>query len=247
MQVQLKDKVIIVTGGRGGIGLATTRKLTEEGAQVVWTDLNDEVIGEPVEGAIFFQQDVGKEADWLALEKFVLEKFGQLDGLVNNAGIYMNHSIFDTSIESYRKLMRVNAEGPLLGCQMALRAIKSGGAIVNTASVAGIKPGPLAIAYGMSKAAVLNLTEAVATQCIYVKNGIRCNAVCPGAVDTPMTHIEGIDRDANPLLQMIRQRSITGEIAEASDIANVIAFLLSDQSAYVTGRSIATDGGFLIC
>ena len=91
------------------------------------------------------------------------------------------------------------------------------------------------------------LTEAVATQCIYVKNGIRCNAVCPGAVDTPMTHIEGIDRDANPLLQMIRQRSITGEIAEASDIANVIAFLLSDQSAYVTGRSIATDGGFLIC
>jgi NAD(P)-dependent dehydrogenase (short-subunit alcohol dehydrogenase family) len=76
---------------------------------------------------------------------------------------------------------------------------------------------------------------------------VRCNAVCPGAVDTPMTHIPGMDRENNPLLEMIRSRSITGEIAEASDIANVISFLLSDQSAYVTGRSIAADGGFLIC
>ncbi|WP_161956769.1 SDR family NAD(P)-dependent oxidoreductase [Sphingosinithalassobacter portus] len=245
--MQLNDKVIVVTGGRGGIGLATTRKLTEEGAQVIWTDLNDEVIGDPVEGAIFFKQDVGEPADWQALETFVNDTFGRLDGLVNNAGIYMHDSIFDTTIESYRKLMRVNAEGPLLGCQMALRTMKSGGAIVNVASAAGIKPGPLAIAYGMSKAAVLNLTEAVATQGIYTKNRIRCNAVCPGAVDTPMTHIPGMDRENNPLLDMIRSRSITGDIAKASDIANVAAFLLSDQSAYVTGRSIAADGGFLIC
>jgi NAD(P)-dependent dehydrogenase (short-subunit alcohol dehydrogenase family) len=243
----LKDKVIIVTGGRGGIGLAAVRKLTQEGAQVVWTDIKEAVIGDPVPGAVYFKQDVGNPDDWLALEKFMAENYDRVDGLVNNAGIYQHLSIFDTTIDSYRTLMRVNAEGPMLGCQSALRMMTSGGSIVNTSSAAGIKPGPLAIAYGMSKAAVLNLTEAIASQCVYMKNGIRCNAICPGAVNTPMTEIEGMDASNNPLLEMIRARSITGDIAQASDMANVIAFLLSDQAAYVTGQKIAADGGFLVC
>lgn len=245
--MNLKDKIFIVTGGRGGIGLACVRKLTDEGAKVVWTDLDEDVKGEPVEGALFFRQDVGSEDDWAALEKYMEAHYDRVDGLVNNAGIYQHNSIYDTTLDSYRKLMRVNAEGPLLGCQSALRLMKSGGSIVNIASAAGIKPGPVAIAYGMSKAAVLNLTEAVASQNIYVKSGIRCNAVCPGAVSTPMTQIEGVSLENNPMMEMIKARSITGDIAKASDIANVVAFLLSEQSAYVTGRSIVADGGYLIC
>jgi len=245
--VDLDGKIFIVTGGRGGIGLACVRRLTEAGARVVWTDLQEEVIGDPVPGSVFFKQDVASSEDWQALETFMASHYDRVDGLVNNAGIYQHNSIYDTTIESYRKLMRVNAEGPLLGCQAAMRLMKSGGSIVNIASAAGIKPGPVAIAYGMSKAAVINLTEAVASQNVYVKSGIRCNAVCPGAVSTPMTQIEGVDLESNPFMEMIKARSITGDIARASDIANVVAFLLSDQSAYVTGRTIVADGGFLIC
>jgi 3(or 17)beta-hydroxysteroid dehydrogenase len=243
--MNVDGKVYVVTGGRGGIGLATVRKLSAEGARVVWTDLEEEVVGDPVEGATFFRQDVGSEDDWNALEVFVQERFGRLDGLVNNAGIYQHLSIYDMTMESYRKLMRVNAEGPVMGCRMALRAMKEGGSIVNIASAAAIKPGPVAIAYGMSKAAVVNLTEAIASQCIVMRNAIRCNAICPGAVNTPLTQIPGIDPKQNPMAQMIMGRSITGDFAEPSDMANVAAFLLSDQSAYVTGRAIVADGGFL--
>ncbi len=245
--MNLKDKVIIVTGGRGGIGLAVVRKLTEEGAKVVWTDIEEEVIGEPVPGATYFKQDVTSEDDWKALEEFMAANFDGIDGLVNNAGIYQHLSIFDTTIENYRQLMRVNAEGALLGCQTAMRLMNPGGAIVNMASAAGIKPGPVAIAYGMSKAAVLNLTQAVATQMIYLKNGVRCNAICPGAVNTPMTKIGGIDASDNPLMEMIKARSVTGDVAKASDMANVAAFLLSEQSAYITGQAIVADGGYLVC
>lgn len=243
--MELKDKVIVVTGGRGGIGLATVRRLSKEGARVVWTDLEDGVIGDPAPDATFFRQDVGSVEDWLALEKFVTENFGQLDGLVNNAGIYQSLSIEDLTIEDYRKVMRVNAEGPMLGCQMALRLMGNGGAIVNIASVSGIKPGIAEISYGMSKGAVINLTKSIANHCIHKKNGIRCNAVAPGGVLTPLTMSQPIPEDFS-VVERILAQTLHHRMADASEMANLAVFLLSDEASYITGHTHVADGGYIV-
>jgi NAD(P)-dependent dehydrogenase (short-subunit alcohol dehydrogenase family) len=243
--MDMKGKVVIVTGGRGGIGLATVRRLSEEGAHVVWTDLDDQFIGEPVPDATFFRQDVSSGDDWLALEKFVAEKFGRFDGLVNNAGIYQSLSIEDITIGDYRKVMGVNAEGPMLGCQMALRLMKSGGAIVNIASVSGIKPGIAEIAYGMSKAAVINLTKSVANHCIHKKNGIRCNAVAPGGVLTPLVMSQPIPEDMS-VVERILAQTLHHRMADAAEMANLAVFLLSDEASYITGQTHVADGGYIV-
>jgi 3(or 17)beta-hydroxysteroid dehydrogenase len=243
--MDLTDKVFVVTGGRGGIGGATVRKLADNGARVVWTDIGDDAAHDPVPGSVFFQQDVGSPESWLALEQFISGEFGRLDGLVNNAGIYQSLSIEDITIDDFRKVMRVNAEGPMLGCQMALRLLKSGGAIVNIASVSGIKPGIAEIAYGMSKAAVVNLTKSVANHCILKKNGIRCNAIAPGGVVTPLTMSQPIPEDLSVIDRILAQ-TLHHRMADASEMANLAAFLLSDEASYITGQTHIADGGYVV-
>lgn len=243
--MDLSDKVYVVTGGRGGIGAATVKKLAENGAKVVWTDINPGTVDDPVPGAVFFQQDVGSAEDWLALEKFVADEFGRLDGLVNNAGIYQSLSIEDITLDDLRKVMRVNAEGPMFGCQVALRLMKPGGSIVNIASVSGIKPGINEIAYGMAKGAVINLTKSIANHCILKKNGIRCNAIAPGGVVTPLTMSQPIPEDMS-VIERILAQTLHHRMAEASEMANLAVFLLSDEASYITGQTHIADGGYVV-
>ena len=243
--MDLTNKVYVVTGGRGGIGGATVKKLADNGATVVWTDITPGTVDDPVPGAVFFEQDVGSPDDWLALERFVSDEFGRLDGLVNNAGIYQSLSIEDITIDDFRKVMRVNAEGPMLGCQMALRLMKSGGAIVNIASVSGIKPGMNEISYGMAKAAVINLTKSIALHGIINKNGIRCNAIAPGGVITPLTMSQPIPEDMS-VIERILSQTLHHRMAEASEMANLAAFLLSDEASYITGQTHIADGGYVV-
>ncbi len=240
----LSGKSIIVTGGGSGIGAAIVRYLQSKGACVICTDIRPVAAKNQCAGVEFFKQDVGDPESWKALEAVVFEKFGKLDGLVNNAGVYRGETILETSIDSFRESMRTNAEGVLLGCQSALRLMSTGGAIVNIASAGAMRPGPAAISYGMSKAAVVNLTQAVASHCIGARLNIRCNAICPGGIDTPMSARTLAGPDALELRQQLKNASVTGELGRPEEIAMVVAFLLSSDATFMTGASIPVDGGF---
>lgn len=240
----LADKVIVVTGAGSGIGTAIAELLTARGAHVVATDISPGV-GADGSGD-FFEQDVGSPASWEALEQFVMKRFGRLDGLVNNAGIYRPETIVDASVVTFRDVARVNIEGVLLGCQSALRLMNAGGSIVNIASAAALRPSTTEIAYGMSKAAVVNLTQAVARHCIDEKLQVRCNAVCPGGVATPMSArtLALAGEQGEVFAQQLRDRSVTGAIGEPAEIASVVAFMLSSEAAFMTGESVVVDGGY---
>lgn len=240
----LSGKVIVVTGGGSGIGAAIAERLAAHGARVIRSDIRPESITGVDNGTEFFEQDVGDPASWESLERYVTGKFGKLDGLVNNAGIYRPDTIVETSIATFREIMRVNVEGTLLGCQSALRLMTAGGSIVNIASAAAMRPGPTDVSYGMSKAAIVNLTKAVASHCITGKLNIRCNAICPGGVETPMSARTLTGPGARELAQRLRDASVTGALGKPSEIAAVAAFLLSSEAAFMTGVPVLVDGGF---
>ncbi len=240
----LRGKLIIVTGGGSGIGAAIVDCLEGQGARVIYTDIRPVGRQRVRAEADFFEQDVGDPASWKALEAFVIGKYGKLDGLVNNAGVCRSESILETSIDSIRETMRTNVEGALLGCQTALRLMGPGGVIVNIASAAAMRPGPAAISYGMSKAAVVNLTQAVASHCIAAKLNVRCNAICPGGIDTPMSERILSGPDAQGLRQQLKGSSVTSDLGQPEEIAAVVTFLLSSKAAFMTGASIIVDGGF---
>ena len=180
------------------------------------------------------------------MEAYVGDTFGRLDGLVNNAGIYRREHIEEASLDSVRRVMRVNLEGAMLGCQMALRLMGETGSIVNVASVAGLRPGSQTLSYGMSKAALLNLTQSVARYAIDRKRRIRCNAVCPGSVETAMSEkaLEGVD----PAIvdKLFRRSTVQGRMAQPEEIASMVVYLLSPESGFATGAPFLMDGGLML-
>lgn len=253
---RLKDKVAIVTGGAAGLGAAIAKRLAEEGAKVVVTDLNSEA-GEATAraiGAEFIRQDVTDEAGWIALVAEVEKRHGRIDALVNNAGLASCKGAMDPEdslLEDWRRIYTVNVEGVFLGCKhvMAAMARSGGGSVVNMSSIAALVPTPFISAYGASKAAVAQFSRSLALYCCEKDYQIRCNSVHPGQVRTPM-HDELIERTA-------REHGITEEQAEqaflakvpmkkfqdAVDMANAVLFLVSDESRYITGTAIVVDGG----
>ncbi|MDE0613904.1 MAG: SDR family oxidoreductase [bacterium] len=220
---------VLVTGGASGIGAATCRVLVDAGRDVVAADIA------PADGVL--PLDVTDEAAW----DRVLDEAGTLAGLVNCAGIRTRDSIVDTSVEEFQRHMQVNVVGTWLGIRGFLRRHQPGttGAIVNVSSVNSEIAVPDQAHYVASKGAVSALTRAAAIEA--APQGVRVNAVAPGPVRTPMT----AERLGDPeQAAWLDSRVPMGRVAEPTEIAEVISFLLSDKSSYITGEVLFTDGGW---
>ena len=249
-QGALAGKVALVTGGASGIGKATALLLGREGAAVVVHDLKDE--GRATAQAIvaaggratFVQGDVTRPADCDAAVQRAVTEFGGLDVLVNNAGIIRRASVVDTTEEEWDRVMAVSVKSVFLFSKAAIpiMARAGGGVIVNTASGWGLDGGKDAASYCASKAAVVNLTRAMALD--HADQHIRVNCVCPGDTDTPMLREEArqLGQNVKGFLARSAERPL-GRMGRPEEIAKVILFLASDASSFVTGAAVVADGG----
>lgn len=247
---RLESKVALISGGARGQGATEARLFAREGASVVIGDLLDEE-GQKVEAEIqemgghasYVHLDVTSENDWLNAVQVAVDRYGKLDVLVNNAGISLNKKIEATTEKDWDRVMDVNAKGVFFGTKHAIPAMRraGGGSIVNISSVAGLigtHPSYGLAAYGPSKAAVRLFSKETAVQ--HAKDGIRCNSVHPGPIDTPMVRISLSDPEV--LAQRINRIPL-GRMGTMEDIAYGVLFLASDESSYVTGSELVIDGG----
>ena len=238
----MTQKTILITGAARGIGLATAKLMLDRGWQVAMLDRDvDElaIASEGLEGAVPFICDVSIAEQVDATIPAILQKFGRLDAVVNNAGVAEFGPIEETSFAMWRRVMETNLDGVFLVSQSVIPALKeTRGAIVNIASISGLRASTLRVAYGTSKAAVIQLTRQQAAE--LGEYGIRANCVCPGPVRTKLAmavHSQDIIDAYHDAIPLNRYGSET-------EIGEVIAFLCSDQASYVTGQVIASDGGF---
>lgn len=243
--MKLSGKVAIVTGGSRGIGAAIARRLAGEGAQVaLFYRSNAEAADATVQAieaaggrAAAFKADVADEAAVRSAVREVATRFGRVDALVNNAGIFEAEPVGEISRESFQRQFSVNAWSVLASTQAALDHFPAtGGAIVNVSSSLAVRPEPQTVSYSASKAAVDSLTLGCAIE--LGARGIRVNAVAPAITRTDMT----ADIPAEQLKAETRLTPL-GRLAEPGDIADVVAFLCSDDARWITGRSILVDGG----
>jgi 3alpha(or 20beta)-hydroxysteroid dehydrogenase len=238
---RLQNKIILITGAARGQGAAEARRFVREGARVVITDIleaqGQELARELGKDAVFLRHDVSSEADWQnAVE--AASSMGGLHGLINNAGIYQPGTLMETDAALFEQHMRINQLGPFLGMKavVALMERSGGGAIVNISSVAGLRGSPGAIAYSATKWALRGMTKAAAVD--LAPRNIRVNSVHPGPIDTPMLDVRTPEQNRQRLLSVPMKRRGTPE-----EIADLVLFLISDESRYITGAEIAIDGG----
>ena len=227
----------MVTGAASGIGAATARRFTEEGALLVLGDL-DEAGGKNVArefGAAFVATDVTDEAQVQALLAEAVERHGRLDIVYNNAGILVPGTLPDLTPEQWHQVIEV-----FYGCRAAIPHLRAsgGGAIINMASVSGIAGDSAMPAYNAAKAGVLNFTRAIAME--HADENIRINAVCPGVIDTPMS---AVVKSVPSLMEAYFQNIPMARFGRPEEIAAVVAFLASDDASYVTGAALVADGG----
>ncbi len=238
---RFEGKTALVTGAAGGIGSAIVRMLRAEGARVAVADRD--VSG--VEAEVRLPGDLTDAAYVDGLARAARDALGGLDILVNNAGIITRGDITKATDDDYRRTMAVNVEAPFRLCRAAvpIMAAAGGGAIVNTSSCWGLRPGPDHPLYVMSKAAIASLTQCLGRD--HAHQGIRVNAVCPNEVDTPMLRtgfaLRGFD-PATAIADLGRTVPL-GRIAQAEDIADVVLFLASDAARYMCGALVEVNGG----
>lgn len=243
----MKEKIAIVTGAARGIGAAEARLFAQEGAKVVATDIRFELLQETVNQinnnggeAIALKLDVSSEADWIEVIQKTIDTYGQLDVLMNNAGMGYYKTIEDTTVEEWSHTMNVNALGTFLGMKHALPHMKqTGGSIVNTSSVTGISGIGFA-AYNASKGAVRSLTKNVAIE--YAKYNIRINSIHPGVIETDFAAPVLADEASR---QAFAAMTPLPSMGQPSDVAHVALFLASDESRFVTGAEYLVDGGLV--
>ena len=238
----MTDKTALVTGAARGIGLATTKLFLAEGWRVAMIDRDAEALADEaaqLDGVLPVVCDVSDPAQVDAMVTTVLGGLGRIDALVNNAGVADFGPIEETTFERWRTVMATNLDGVFLVSQACIPALKeTRGAIVNIASISGLRASTLRVAYGTSKAAVIHITKQQAAE--LGEYGIRANCVCPGPVRTKRAmavhspEIIAAYHDAIPL----------NRYGSEAEIGQVIAFLCSDKASYVTGQVIASDGGF---
>ncbi|MCP4903491.1 MAG: SDR family oxidoreductase [bacterium] len=244
---RVDGKVAIVTGGASGLGEADARLLAAEGARVVLTDINEEA-GRAIAadiGGEFVRQDVSDEEGWSVLVDGVMDRHGRLDVLVNNAGIAVIANIERTTTEIWRRTLAVHLDGTFFGCRAAVPAMKKGGggSIINissTAALVGIAP---YLAYSAAKGGIRSLTKSIAVHCRERRNGVRCNSVHPGSIDTPMVAaaLEGLQQVKLPQTRERDEARIAIGLGEPNDVAYMVLFLASDESKHVTGAEMVVD------
>lgn len=250
MMERFRDKVVIVTGGSRGIGLATSKSFTQEGAIVVIASLDEgrgqaaaNSISEMGAEAIFIQTDVTQRDQVEQLTSRTLDRFGDIHVLVNNAAVHGKASFWDEGENLWERIFRVNVMGTVLPSQSVVRHMmnKNGGVIVHVASKAGVVGEPGHAAYSSSKGAVIALTRAMAVE--LAPYGIRVNAISPGPVYTEM-FTNNVTREEDR--QRIAEAAPLGRIGLPEDIAGGILYLASSDSDWCTGQSLSIDGGFSI-
>ncbi|HVZ08017.1 SDR family NAD(P)-dependent oxidoreductase [Rhodopila sp.] len=237
---RLNGKVILISGGARGQGAAEARLFVAEGARVVIGDVlerDGQALAEELGGAVFVRQDVTQEADWKAAVD-AAAKIGGLHGLVNNAGIYQPARLMDTDTALFERHMRVNQLGCFLGMQAVVPLMErsGGGSIVNISSVAGLRGSPGSLAYCATKWALRGMTKAAAIDLAPKK--IRVNSVHPGPIDTEMLKVRTPEQN-DARVQLVPMK----RMGTADEVANLVLFLLSDESGYITGAEVAIDGG----
>lgn len=248
--MRFENKVCVITGGTGGVGRTLVTLFAREGAKVMIADREEETCAQLVQEitstggqAAFYAGDLRSKDYCESLIQATVETFGGLDILLNNAGIIPRGTIEETSDEMWSLAMDVNLNAVFFLCRAAIPHMKqNGGAIVNTSSVWGTHPGPAHVAYCTSKGAVAALTKNLGRDC--APFNIRVNAVCPHEINTPMirTGFERRGLDPDKAVEELNKTVPLGRIAEPEDIADVIAFLASDQSRYIAGETIEVTG-----
>lgn len=245
---RLAGRVALVTGGAGGIGEATAHRLSEEGARVVVTDLNDEggnrvVADIKANGgqAAYLHHNVASEQEWIDILARTQELFGGLDILVNNAGIGDMESLENTTLESYERTIAVTQTSVFLGMKTAAELLKASGhsSVINISSIFGTSGGfGETPAYHAAKGAVRIITKNTALH--WATSGIRVNSIHPGFIQTPMLKpVEG-----TPFEQVMIDLTPMGRLGKPEDIAAAVAYLASDDAAFVTGSELYVDGGY---
>lgn len=252
--MRLADKVCIITGAGSGMGRVAARMFAAEGARVVVAEFDEragrETVGE-VQGAggaaTFVQADVSTEAGSGAMVAHALATYGRVDCLYNNAGIMpeADHSVIDTDVATWDRVMAVNVRGVFLGCKHAIPPMmaQGSGSIINIASfVALLGCSVPQDAYTASKGALIALTRSLAVQ--FGPRGIRTNAICPGPVETPMLMDWLLKDDAARQLRLARNP--TGRFGKPEEIVNLALYLASDESRWTNGASLVVDGGISV-
>ena len=237
-----KEKVAVVTGGASGIGLATTKKLLSEGANVVILDLkmDEEIINSLGENVLYLKCDVSNEENVKNCIEEIIKKFDHIDYLVANAGIGGSSSKpHEVSMDEWNKVISVNQTGIfLLNKYVINKMLKSGkGAVVNTSSMYGLVGSTTSFAYSASKGAINQMTRSLALT--YARENIRVNATAPGYVDTPI-----LSMVPDNIKEAMGTELPIGRLGKDTEIANLICYLLSDDASFITGAIIPIDGGF---
>lgn len=235
---RLKDKIVLITGAAGAIGFAVANAVAREGGRPVTTDLSQR---DGIDHAL----DVTSEDSWRDVIGEVERAHGKLDGLVNAAGIAFLGSVEDTDFASWRRVLAVNLDGTFLGCKYAMPLLKrGGGSIVNLSSISGIVGGHNLAAYNASKGGVRLLSKSVALHGARLRPQVRCNSVHPAFLAGPMVE-DILAQTKHPDIargQLARDIPI-GRLGEPAEVAEMCVYLLSDESAFVTGAEFVIDGG----